>query len=249
MRSLMFQSLAVALVLCFVPVTFAQDEVKAIVDKAVKAHGGAEKVNKAKCMQAKSKGRIEFLGGIDMTQEISAKFTGKFKEVVEMDINGQKVKVISLFDGSKASIMANGQPVDVTDKIMEEFREGAHALKLGRLTNLLTDKSLHLSLLGESKVMDRPVVGVKVASKGHRDLDLYFDKESGLLTKIQTRKNDLQTMQEVDEERIIKEYQDTDGPKTAKKVLVNHDGKKYLELEVLEVKYPDEIDDSDFQKP
>jgi hypothetical protein len=56
-------------------------------------------------------------------------------------------------------------------------------------------------------------------------------------------------MQEVDEERIIKEYQDTDGPKTAKKVLVNHDGKKYLELEVLEVKYPDEIDDSDFQKP
>jgi hypothetical protein len=34
-------------------------------------------------------------------------------------------------------------------------------------------------------------------------------------------------MQEVDEERIIKEYQDTDGPKTAKKVLVNHDGKKY----------------------
>jgi hypothetical protein len=223
----MFESLAVALVLSFAPVTFAQDEVKAIIDKAVKAHGGAEKVNKAKCVQTKSKGRIELLGGIDMTQEMSAKFSGKFKEVVEMDINGQKVKVISLFDGSKASITANGQPVDVTDKIMEEFREGAYALKLGRLTNLLTDKSLRLSLLGESKVLDRPAVGVKVASKGHRDLDLYFDKESGLLTKIQTRKNDLQTMQEVDEERIIKEYQDTDGPKTAKKVLVNHDGKKY----------------------
>jgi hypothetical protein len=245
----MFESLAIALVLGFVPVTFAQDEAKAIIDKAVKAHGGAEKVNKAKCVQTKSKGRIELLGGIDMTQEMSAKFSGKFKEVVEMDINGQKVKVISLFDGSKASITANGQPVDVTDKIMEEFREGAYALKLGRLTNLLTDKSLRLSLLGESKVLDRPAVGVKVASKGHRDLDLYFDKESGLLTKIQTRKNDLQTMQEVDEERIIKEYQETDGPKTAKKVLVNHDGKKYLELEVLEVKYPDEIDDSEFQKP
>jgi hypothetical protein len=245
----MFESLAVALVLCFVPVTLAQDEVKAIIDKAVKAHGGDEKVNKAKYLQTRSKGRLELLGGIDMTQEMSAKFTGKFKEVVEMDINGQKVKVISLFDGTKASITANGQPVDVTDKIMEEFREAAYAVKLGRLTNLLTDKSLRLSLLGESKVLDRPAVGVKVASKGHRDLDLYFDKESGLLTKIQTRKNDLQTMQEVDEERIIKEYQDTDGPKTAKKVLVNHDGKKYLELEVLEIKYPDEIDDSEFQKP
>jgi len=34
-----------------------------------------------------------------------------------------------------------------------------------------------------------------------------------------------------------------------KKVLVNHDGKKYLEIEVVEVKYPDDIDDSEFQKP
>ena len=27
------------------------------------------------------------------------------------------------------------------------------------------------------------------------------------------------------------------------------DGKKYLEAEVIEVKYPDDIDDSEFQKP
>ena len=106
--------------------------------------------------------------------------------------------------------------------------------KIGHLTNLLTDKSLQLTLLGESKVENRPAVGVKAASKGHRDIDLFFDKESGLLAKIQSRKNDLQTMQEVDEERIIKEYQDIDGQKTPKKVLINHDGKKYLELDVLE---------------
>jgi outer membrane lipoprotein-sorting protein len=250
MRGLMFGSLAVALVLGCVPLACAQEEVKAILEKAVKAHGGAEKLNKMKCLQSKSKGKLELFGSsIDMTQEVSIKFAGKFREVAELDVNGQKVKVISVFDGSKASIMANGQPVDVTDKIMEEFKEGAHAMKVGRLTNLLTDKSLQLSLLGESKVEGRPAVGVKIASKGHRDIDLYFDKESGMLVKVQTRKNDLQTMQEVDEERIIKEYQEVDGQKVPKKVLVNHEGKKYLELEVFEVKFPDDIDDSEFQKP
>ena len=146
--------------------------------------------------------------------------------------------------------MANGQQVDITDKIQEEFKEAAYMMtKIAHLTNLLTDKSLQLTLLGESKVENRPAVGVKAVSKGHRDIDLFFDKESGLLAKVQSRKNDLQTMQEVDEERIIKEYQDVDGQKAPKKVLVNHDGKKYLEAEVLEVKYPDDIEDSEFQKP
>jgi hypothetical protein len=249
MRRLMVGSLAVAFVLGFVPGAFADGEVKAILDKALKAHGGAEKLGKVKCLQTKSKGKLELFGGIEMTQETSVKFTGKFKEVVEMEVNGQKIRVSSVYDGTKASIVANGQEVPVNDKLMEEFKEGAYALRIGRMTNLLTDKSLQLSLLGESKVEDRPAVGVKIASKGHRDIDLYFDKENGLLAKVQTRKLDGQTMQEVDEERIIKEYQDVDGQKTAKKVLVNHDGKKYLEVEMLEVKFPDDIDESEFQKP
>ena len=249
MRRLRCGSLAVAIVLGLVPHAFAQDEVKAVIEKAVKAHGGAEKLSKMKCLQSKGKGKLELFGGLDMTQEVSIKYTGKLREVVEMNVNGVNVKVISVFDGNKASITANGQPVEVSDKLMEEFKEAAYGMRVARLTNLLTDKSLQLSLLGESKVDGRAAVGVKVASKGHRDIDLYFDKQSGLLSKVQTRKHDPQSMQEVDEERIIKEYQDLEGQKVPKKVLVNHDGKKYLELEVLEIKFPDDIAESEFQKP
>src|SRR5207248_8048577 len=174
------------------------------------------------------KGKLELFGGLDMTQEVSIKYTGKLREVVEMNVNGVNVKVISVFDGNKASITANGQPVEVSDKLIEEFKEAAYGMRVARLTNLLTDKSLQLSLLGESKVDGRAAVGVKATSKGHRDIDLYFDKQSGLLSKVQTRKHDPQSMQEVDEERIIKEYQELEGQKMPKKVLINHDGKKYL---------------------
>ena len=60
--------------------------------------------------------------------------------------------------------------------------------------------------LGDFRGGSRGVTGERMKpSDGHRDLDLYFDKDSGLLVKVQTRKNDLQAMQEVDEERIIEE--------------------------------------------
>ncbi len=249
MRRQMLGGIAVALVLGFAPVALAQGEATALIEKAVKAHVGADKLNSMKCLQSKGKGKLEAFGGVELTQEVVVSFAGRFKETAEIDINGMKVKVISVFDGAKASITANGQPIEINDKIVEEFKEAAYAMRAGRLTNLLTDKSVKLTPLGESKVEGKPAVGVKVANKGHRDLDLFFDKESGLLVKVQTRKNDLQTMQEVDEERIIQEYQDVDGRKAPKKVLINRDGKKYLELEVVEVKFPDAIDDSEFQTP
>ena len=58
-----------------------------------------------------------------------------------------------------------------------------------------------------------------------------------------------QTLQEVDEERIIGEYQDIEGQKVPKKIVVNHDGKKFMEAEVTEMKFLDKVDDSQFEKP
>jgi hypothetical protein len=92
-------------------------------------------------------------------------------------------------------------------------------------------------------------VGVRVSSKGHKDINLFFDKNSGLLVKVEYRTFDLNSKQEINEERIITEYQNKDGLKVAKKAIVNRDGKKYIEAEVLEVKYLDDIDDTQFSKP
>src|SRR2546421_12480764 len=116
-------SAALVFLVCFAPKATAQDEIQAIINKAVKAHGGAEKLNKLKCVQTKSKGKLELLGGVDFTQEVSAKYSGKFKEVLEMEIMGNKVKVITAFDGTKGWISANGMLMDTDDKILEELKE------------------------------------------------------------------------------------------------------------------------------
>jgi hypothetical protein len=53
----------------------------------------------------------------------------------------------------------------------------------------------------------------------------------------------------VTEERIITEYQIVDEVPTPKKVEVNRNGKRFLEAEVIDVKYLERIDDSEFASP
>lgn len=124
-------------------------------------------------------------------------------------------------------------------------------MRIGAIMRMafLTDKGYELSSLGEVQVNGQPAVGVRVSHKGSRDVSLYFDKKTGLVAKVERRAVDPMTGQEVTEERIIKEYQDKDGMKAAKKVLINRDGKKYMELDISEIKYLDKVDDSEFKEP
>ena len=81
-------------------------------------------------------------------------------------------------------------------------------LKVVKLTPLVKDKGYELSLIGESKVEDKPAVGVLVKSKDHNDVSLFFDKETGLLAKLEHRTTDPTSGKEVTEERIIVSYGD-----------------------------------------
>jgi hypothetical protein len=225
-----------------------QDEARAIIDKAIKAHGGAEKLNKVTAMQVKSKGTADVLGGINFTKETLAQMPGQFKDMMELELMGNKYNVLTVFDGTKAWIRVNDMTIDAPEIVLTASKEAAYFMKL---TNLiaLNDKSIELSLLGEVKVNDRPAVGVRVSSKGHPDMNMYFDKETGLTARTEHRTRDQISMQEVTEETTITEYQDSDGRKVAKKTIINHDGKKYVEVEITEIKFLDKFDASEFAKP
>jgi len=245
--------LASAVLLLAVPcLVHAQSDPRAVIDKAIKAIGGKEKLAKMKGILTKSKGTLEQPMTLTFTQEMVAQ-APKFKETVQLQVMGTDVTIVSVFDGKdswiKVKAAGNEMDVPLDDKLKEELREASYAMKLARLLLVEDDKSLELSTLGETTVNNKPAIGVKIASKGHKDLNFYFDKESGLLSKVERRAFDTTTMQEVTEERIIQEYSETDGIKTAKKALINRDGKKYMEVEVLEVKFVDRVDDTEFTKP
>jgi hypothetical protein len=164
---------------------------------------------------------------------------------------GQNVAVVTAFNKDKGWYQANGQTMDMDTKMLDAMKEALYVMRVARVTALRDnkDKAVEVSLVGEDKVDGRAVVGIRVASQGHNDINLFFDKETGLLTKFVHRTADPLSGQQITEERIIQEYQDVDGLKVAKKALVNRDGKKFMEVEVLEVKLTDKVDDSEFAKP
>jgi hypothetical protein len=227
----------------------ADDDVKAIIAKAIKAHGGEEKLNKYKAIQARGKGKADTpVGEIEFTHETSVMLPDKFKEVTELEVMGKKLRIVTLIVGDKVTIEANGEKVDLPDKAIDVLKETAYQTRVARLVPLLKEKEFELSTLGESKVNGKPAVGVLVKSKGHSDMNLYFDKGTGLIAKVEKRSADPMSGNEFTEERIIIEYQKVDGMPVPKKVVINHDGKKAVEVEVDEVKQLEKLDDSEFKK-
>jgi hypothetical protein len=249
MRRLLFGFAAAAFLLGTAPLTSAQEDPRAVIDKAVKAYGGAEKLAKIKALQTKASGTIDLAGGIKFEQEAMIQLPDRMKDRMQMEVMGQQVAVTTVYDGTKGWLKVNDMVMDMDENLLELMKEATYMLRLTQQVFLLKDKSVELAPLGEVKVNDRPAVGIKVSKKGQKDLNLYFDKQTGLLAKTEHRTRDYSSGQELDEERIILEYQDVDGLKVAKKILVNRDGKKFTEADVNEIKFVDKIDDAEFTKP
>jgi hypothetical protein len=227
----------------------ADDDPKAIIARAIKAHGGEETLAKLQAAQVKNKGKIDIpgLGESEFTQEISYMLPDKLRESFELQIMGQKVTIQTLANGEKISIEANGQAIDLPDAAKTAIKDAGHLMKVGRLVPIVREKGYELSLIGEAKVEGKDTVGVRVAKKDAKDISLFFSKETGLLAKLEHRTADA-TGKEITEERIIQEYQKVDGLPVPKKVLVKHDGKNFLEAEVQEIKMLEKLDESEFKK-
>jgi hypothetical protein len=223
-------------------------EAEAIINKAIKAHLGKNKQEASVGYRGKNKGKLHILGmEFEFTQEITLEVPKRFKEVMEMTIMGQQITTTAIFDGKNAWLKVNDKDVKVDKDLQAEFKEVANLMGISQGI-FVKDKSLKLSLLGEVQVNGKPALGVKV-TKNNKDVNFYFDKATGLTAKVERRTKDFNTKQEVTEERIITEYQKVSGRQTPKKIVVNRDGKKFLEAEVLETQFLDRIDDGEFAKP
>jgi hypothetical protein len=250
MRKYVLLSLAVGLVLGPASQAPAQkDDSRALVARSIKAHGGEDKLNKLNAARAKAKGTMELMGiSLPFTAESVAQLPSRFKSELQIDFMGQKLSVVQVLDGDKGWVTAMGQTQELQGELLTEMKEAVHASNVEKLTPLLKDPAYTLSPLGEIKVNGRPAVGVKVKSAKHKDVDLYFDKETALLVKTQREALNA-TQQKVAMESINSDFKEIEGVKRPMKVTVHQDGKKFMEMEVTDVKFLDRIDASEFAKP
>lgn len=241
---------AVALGLFFLPRAPADDAARAVIDRAIQASGGAEGLAKYKAAHWKGKGKFYGLGeGIDYVGEWFQQLPDLMKALIDVDFGGQKIQNYRVVNGAKgwSSMMGAVQELD-----KEQLAEAHEALHYDRVVHLVTlkDPAYTLTALGESVVEKQPAVGVKVSHKGRRDIQLYFDKESGRLIKGAMKVKDQMTGgQEVDQEVLYSNHKEISGRLVPMKAVINREGKLYIEAEITEYKRLEKLDDKVFTKP
>ena len=77
-------------------------DLKAILQKSIDAHGGANKLDKFKAVNTKFKGTIQLMGASRaITGEAWFQKPDKLKHVNNIDLNGKDLELITVYDGKK----------------------------------------------------------------------------------------------------------------------------------------------------
>ncbi|MBM3979199.1 MAG: hypothetical protein FJ304_02725 [Planctomycetes bacterium] len=224
-------------------------EAKKLIEKAVKAHGGQEALDRFTGGAVTFKGTFHGMGeGVPVSGTVTTGGADKQRVELEIEAGGQKVSVVVVLAGTKGWSKIIKDVTEMTKDQLAEAREQAYA---GWVTTLapLKSKQFTFATTGEIKVDGKVALGVKVSSKGHRDIDLYFDKVSGLLVKSETRVKDDTSGQEVNEEGFPGDYKDVQGTKQPNQFTVKRDGKLFIEGVASKVELFEKVDDSTFAKP
>jgi hypothetical protein len=219
---------------------------RAILQRAIKAAGGEARLTKYQAAIFKSKGVLHGMGAGDhsYTQETAVQYPGRCRMVVTSDI----VKKTIVLDDDRGWSREDGQTEELADDELAVRREGLYASWVSTLAPL-DDKSFTVVPLGVSKVGARAVEGITVQRKGHPDLKLYFDKESGLLLKLERLTKSVISRDEMKEEIFLSHFKEIDGVQEPMKLVVKLDGRLAAEEEILELKHVEKLDGTLFAKP
>jgi hypothetical protein len=227
-----------------------QKDLSDLVAKAVKAHGGADNIAKAKTIIMKGKGKFYGINedGISYSGTWSIQEPDRIRVEIEGEFMGQKFKFVHGFEKDKGWTLMDDKVQDDSKEQLAETKETMHAGRVARLIGV-NDKDCKLSGIGDSKVNDRPVIGVRVECKGYQDVSLFIDKETNQLVKMERRAKDVEMNKEFTEETLYSDFKKVNGVLVPHKQTIKRDGKVYVENETTEYEVKDKLDDNLFKKP
>jgi hypothetical protein len=246
MRSVLSGLLVLGLLTLVVPGVGAdaQADALAIIAKGIQAAGGEANLAKFNAMTWNEKGTYYGQGnGLPYTGKYAIEWPDRFR----MDITGVFTLVVN---GDKGWMKSDKGTIDMTKEQVAGQKEDLHGGWVSHLLPIVKNKGFTLTPLGESKIDGKAVLAVKVAHKGYKDVELYFDKASGLLIRsVYEVRSEEQGGKSVKQEVTFSDYKELAGGKHAAKLAIKRDGKLFLEAENLDVKPGVKFDDKTFAKP
>jgi hypothetical protein len=224
-------------------------DAKPLIAKAIEARGGKANIEKFKAQTAKFKGTLTIMGNdLTMTGTTKVQSPDKVRVEANMAAGGQDMKFAQIFNGTKGWQGLNGEFQELDKDALHEASEEQYVNQITDLVGL-DNKDLKVQLLGESKVDDKPAVGLRVSSPGHRDISLYLDKNSGLVLKTETKGKDPMAGNEYKSETYYSDYRKTGALMLPYKMKVLRDGAPFMTMEVSDITLAEKLDDKTFEKP
>ena len=236
---------------CCACVSYAQDKgtPAEIMTKAIAALGGPEKVKAFDSAAYDLKGELHVQSvTLPFQAEVTLQGADRQRIALSFSLEGQEQKIVQILNREKGWVNLNGVTVAMDgDKLTNALAEARAAWIAAMLP--LENPEYTLAPLGESKVGDQTVASVRVSCKLCRDVELFFDKDSGLLLKSKSSVTDEATDGQVEQETLYADYTENNGLKTATKLTVKRAGQLYLSAERTNYRSLPEIADSIFAEP
>jgi hypothetical protein len=224
---------------------------KAVIDKAIQAAGGADKLAKFNKLEMKGKGTFYGLGmPVPYTGEWALDRPSKMHVTIASELGGKTYKFTKVINDDKGWKQLPEQQPEKMSK--DEVQEGREEMYAGWVATLLPlrEKGFTLSPLGKMKVGQHETDGIRVSHKDHRDVSLFFDRKSGLLVKSQTRIKDVDSGgKEQTQDTLFQDYKMIDGAKLPTRVTIKRDDKLYVEGEMTEFQPRETFPEATFNRP
>lgn len=228
--------LAAAVVLACGPARADEQEAKAVIDKAIKAMGGEEKLAKIKAYSSKATGTVTFNGNeIPFTGETTLQGIERFRSEFEGEADGNKFKGVTVVNGNKGWRKFGDEAMEIDSDALANEKRIIYLQAVSILVLPLKGKDFKVDSAPDGKVGDKPASAVKAIGPDGKDFTLYFDKESGLPVKMSAKVNDWQG-QEYTQETMFEEYKEIEGIKKATKSTSKRDGERFVDSKVTEFK-------------
>ncbi len=241
-------SLALSAV-CFAGSARAADDARAVVDKAIQAVGGEEALGKFSATRWKSKGTL-ILGGGESPFTVDGLSQGidKLHVAFEGDFGGNKVRGLTVVDGDRGwrKFGEMLQPLDKGSLASE--KRNTYLQVVPRILLPLRGEGFALKPAPDQAIGGKPVAVIVVTGPDAKEFTLSFDKESGLLVKLEAEVLGFGG-EEYTQETSFADYKEFDGVKLATKVTSLNDGERFVEQEYLEYKPAGAIAADAFAEP
>jgi hypothetical protein len=242
--------LAVGFIAATANLALADDQdVKAVLEKGLKALGGEDKLAKIEAYSWKSKGKITLNDNDnDITLNGTVQGVNHYRGEFDGEFDGNKIQGIVVVNGDKGWRKFNENLMEMDADALASEKRNLYLNKVAVTLVPLKGKGFKAESAGEEKVGDKPAVVLKVTGPDGKESRLFFDKEDGLPVKLEATVSGFDGG-EVHQETIYRAYKDFGGIKKATKVEIKRDGKKFIDQEITEFKVEDKVDPSTFAEP